>query len=91
MVDLLQDLGLWLLIKRIILAETFFTDLFHTLSNMRSHTILQYTKVFSLGLRRADFLSNVSRTAVPLFLAYVVKLIVHSCRPPYTKVIMNCA
>jgi len=85
--DLLQALGLWLLIQRIILTEIFPINLFHTLSNMLSCTILQNTKVFSWGLSSMDFLSNTPRTAIPLLLAYVVKSIVHSC---YTKVIMNC-
>jgi len=81
--DLLQALGLWLPIQRIILAEIFFISLFHKLSNMLSYTILQYTKVFSWGLSSMDFLSNTPRTAVPLLLTYMVKSIVHSCYPLY--------
>jgi hypothetical protein len=77
MVDLLQALGLWLLIERIILAETFFINLFHKLSNMLNSTELQYTKVFSWELSSMDFLSSTPSTAIPLILVYMVKLIVH--------------
>jgi hypothetical protein len=92
-VDLLQALGVWLLIERIILAETVFVNLFHTLSNVFNYKILQYTKVFSWGLSTPsmDFLSNTPGRAIPLFIAYYSNIYPTRCNVTQFILSGNCS